>query len=194
MPWLRYARKTPAWVLKWREEHREKGSRSHDRGDSSQRQDEDQPPPPQVVETSRQEKLRKRRILHRHLTDATMLRMLSPDEDEQDQDKSANTPRERPRTREECIGGERPCPFISCRHHLFLDVSDGGLAIRLAVPDRAPWEMEESCSLDVADRGGETLEDVGRLLGVVRERARQLETHALNDFNRRFRRLTRDCE
>src|SRR5689334_10029935 len=29
---------------------------------------------------------------------------------------------EKPTKREECIGGARPCPFVSCKHHLFLDV------------------------------------------------------------------------
>jgi Sigma-70, region 4 len=35
--------------------------------------------------------------------------------------------------------------------------------------------MEETCSLDVADRGGETLEAVGAYLNITRERVRQLE-------------------
>src|SRR3984957_9957175 len=30
---------------------------------------------------------------------------------------------ERPQTRADCASGERPCPFVSCKHHLFLDVS-----------------------------------------------------------------------
>src|SRR4029077_6719314 len=28
---------------------------------------------------------------------------------------------ERPRPRGDCVGGERPCPFVSCAHHLYLD-------------------------------------------------------------------------
>src|SRR5690242_9520574 len=30
---------------------------------------------------------------------------------------------ERPRTRGECAEGARPCPFLTCVHHLYLDVS-----------------------------------------------------------------------
>ena len=30
---------------------------------------------------------------------------------------------EKPRSREECLEGPRPCPFVSCKHHLFIDVS-----------------------------------------------------------------------
>src|SRR5262245_43072037 len=28
---------------------------------------------------------------------------------------------DKPRTRADCVGGERPCPFVSCKHHLYLD-------------------------------------------------------------------------
>src|SRR5690606_3867534 len=27
----------------------------------------------------------------------------------------------KPRTRAECVDGPRPCPFVSCRHHLYVD-------------------------------------------------------------------------
>jgi hypothetical protein len=37
----------------------------------------------------------------------------------------------------------------------------------------------ESCSLDVADRGGATLDQVGEALGVSRERTRRIEESAL---------------
>lgn len=42
-------------------------------------------------------------------------------------------------------------------------------------PDLEVWEMSETCALDVADRGGITLEDVGNLLNLTRERIRQVE-------------------
>src|ERR1043165_9901842 len=29
----------------------------------------------------------------------------------------------KPRTRAECAEGPRPCPFVSCKHHLFIDLS-----------------------------------------------------------------------
>ncbi|MCA9588916.1 MAG: hypothetical protein KC657_26555 [Myxococcales bacterium] len=86
---------------------------------------------------------------------------------------------ERPKTRAECIGGERPCPFVSCKHHLYLDVSARTGAIKLNFPDLEVWEMNETCALDVADRGGTTLEEVGAIMNLTRERIRQVEVKGL---------------
>jgi hypothetical protein len=85
----------------------------------------------------------------------------------------------KPRTRAECADGARPCPFVSCKHHLFVDVSAKTGAIKLNFPDLDVWEMNESCALDVADRGGTTLEDVGAIMNLTRERIRQVEVKAL---------------
>lgn len=85
----------------------------------------------------------------------------------------------RPRTRAECVDGPRPCPFVSCKHHLFIDVSPRTGAIKLNFPDLEVWELTESCALDVADRGGTTLEDVGAIMNLTRERIRQVEVKAL---------------
>jgi hypothetical protein len=85
----------------------------------------------------------------------------------------------KPRTRAECAEGPRPCPFVSCKHHLFVDVSARTGAIKLNFPDLDAWEMNESCALDVADRGGTTLEDVGAIMNLTRERIRQVEVKAL---------------
>ncbi len=77
---------------------------------------------------------------------------------------------------------------MSCQHHLFLDVSARTGAIKLNFPDLEVWDMNESCALDVADRGGTTLEDVGAIMNLTRERIRQVEVkalaklHALNDM------------
>ena len=30
---------------------------------------------------------------------------------------------EKPRLRSECADGPRPCPFVSCKYHLYIDVS-----------------------------------------------------------------------
>lgn len=91
----------------------------------------------------------------------------------------------RPRTRAQCATedgkpvGPRPCPFVSCKHHLYLDVSAKTGAIKLNFPDLEPWELEESCALDAADRGGMPLEEVGRRTNLVRERIRQIEVGAM---------------
>jgi hypothetical protein len=86
---------------------------------------------------------------------------------------------ERPVTRADCANGERPCPFVSCKHHLFLDVSARTGAIKLNFPDLEVWEMTETCALDVADRGGTTLEEVGAIMNLTRERIRQVEVKGL---------------
>ncbi len=85
----------------------------------------------------------------------------------------------RPVTRAECLGAERPCPFVSCKHHLFLDVSAKTGAIKLNFPDLEVWEMKETCALDVSDRGGTTLEEVGAIMNLTRERIRQVEVKGL---------------
>jgi hypothetical protein len=86
---------------------------------------------------------------------------------------------ERPRTRAECSDAPRPCPYVSCKHHLFLDVSARTGAIKLNFPDLEVWEMSETCALDVADRGGTTLEEVGAIMNLTRERIRQVEVKGL---------------
>jgi hypothetical protein len=85
----------------------------------------------------------------------------------------------KPKTRAECQDGQRPCPYVSCQHHLYLDVSARTGAIKLNFPDLEVWDMNESCALDVADRGGTTLEDVGAIMNLTRERIRQVEVKAL---------------
>jgi hypothetical protein len=86
---------------------------------------------------------------------------------------------ERPKRREDCAHGEGPCPFVSCKHHLYLDVSPRTGAIKLNFPDLEVWEMAETCALAVADRGGTTLEDVGVIMNLTRERIRQVEVRGL---------------
>lgn len=86
---------------------------------------------------------------------------------------------ERPRTWGECFAAERPCPWVACRHHLYVDVDVETGSIKFNFPDLEPSEMAQSCSLDVAERGGMTLDDVGRLTNLTRERVRQVETQGL---------------
>lgn len=86
---------------------------------------------------------------------------------------------DRPRTRDECRVGPRPCLFVSCRHHLYLDVNPVTGSVKLNFPDKEVWELEETCALDVADRGGITLEEVGVIMNLTRERIRQVEVLGL---------------
>lgn len=85
----------------------------------------------------------------------------------------------KPKTREQCADMERPCPYVSCKYHLFIDVHPVRGAIKLNFPDLEVWEMTETCALDVADRGGITLEEVGEIMNLTRERVRQVETAGL---------------
>jgi hypothetical protein len=85
----------------------------------------------------------------------------------------------RPKARAECKDGIRPCPFVSCRYHLYLDVNPVTGTLKLNFPGLEVWEMPFTCALDVADMGGRTLEEVGHILNMTRERVRQLEASAL---------------
>jgi len=102
---------------------------------------------------------------------------------EHDADRDAPVPRvRRPERREDCLPGghneARPCPFASCRHHLGLDVLPTG-GIQLNFPDKEPWDLPHTCSLDLADQGGMTLDQVSKQLDVTRERIRQIEYKTL---------------
>ena len=89
---------------------------------------------------------------------------------------------ERPRCRADCVDGPRPCPWVSCRHHLGLDISGVG-----SLKQRTDVELDaltETCALDVAERGGERLEAIGEMLGLTRERVRQVQEDALRKVRR----------
>lgn len=96
---------------------------------------------------------------------------------------------ERPRTRAECAHEQRPCPWVSCKHHLYLDVNPRTGTIKLNFPDLEPWELQHTCALDVADDGGHTLEEVGDITNLTRERIRQLEFRGLLELRGRSRSL-----
>jgi len=85
----------------------------------------------------------------------------------------------KPRMRSECVDMERPCPYVSCKYHLYVDVHPVRGSIKINFPDQEVWEMTETCALDIADRGGITLEEVGVIMNLTRERVRQLETQGL---------------
>ena len=88
----------------------------------------------------------------------------------------------RPTRRHQCLSGgynaERPCPYLSCRHHLAVQVADNG-----ALKVQNDWEdMVYTCALDVADRGGLRLEQLSTIMGATREWIRQLEIAARDGF------------
>ena len=80
----------------------------------------------------------------------------------------------------DCVDGPRPCPFVSCKYHLYLDVKEETQSIKLNFPHLEVWEMEHSCALDVSEQGGLTLEEVGHILNLTRERVRQVEVAGID--------------
>ncbi len=85
----------------------------------------------------------------------------------------------RPTTRDQCRGEARPCPWVACKHHLYLDINPETGSIKINFPDLEPWELSHTCALDVAERGGITLEEVGEIMNLTRERIRQVEVRGL---------------
>ena len=87
---------------------------------------------------------------------------------------------ERPKHRSDCRDGKRPCLYVACRYHLFLDVNPTTGSIKINFPGAEVWQLEETCALDVAERGGITLEEVGDIMNLTRERIRQVEASGLD--------------
>jgi hypothetical protein len=85
----------------------------------------------------------------------------------------------RPTSRAECSQDVRPCPWVACKHHLYLDINPETGSIKINFPDLEPWELKNTCALDVAERGGITLEEVGEIMNLTRERIRQVEVRGL---------------
>lgn len=96
------------------------------------------------------------------------------------------------------MNGIRPCPYVGCRHHLYLDVSADGRAIKFNFPWIEPWDLPYSCALDLADTGeltgGMTLESVGSAMNLTRERLRQVENVALRRANLALRQFSPELD
>lgn len=75
---------------------------------------------------------------------------------------------------DEIIWHSRPCIFVGCRHTAYLDVTRTG-SIRFTHGDMDPTELavHRSCTLDIADEGDKTLEEIAEITNVTRERVRQ---------------------
>jgi len=85
----------------------------------------------------------------------------------------------RPRTRAECRDQPRPCPWVGCRYHLYLEINPESGSVKIHFPDLEPWELEETCALDLAERGPMILEEIGARMNLTRERVRQIEARGL---------------
>ena len=85
--------------------------------------------------------------------------------------------------------------WVSCAHHLYLEVAENG-TVKYVFPDLEVDEMGETCALDVAEwkrddnvdwgkkaskqpERNQTLETVAKLLNVTREAVRLTEKKAM---------------
>lgn len=89
---------------------------------------------------------------------------------------------ERPRTYSDCLrlhlGSEhRPCPFVSCEHHLMLQVINGRVFLNHDTDDidMLPY----TCTAYEASGDTLTLEAVAQRLHISKERVRQLQNEAI---------------
>ena len=133
------------------------------------------PLPPGEEEPRRRSKTMSRKEMARDLR----RRRLAGDVDDEETELLRVIESQRPKTRADCVNGPRPCQYVSCKHNLYLDVNPETGSIKLNFPDKEIWELEHTCALDVAEKGGITLEEVGAIMNLTRERIRQVETRGL---------------
>ena len=95
-------------------------------------------------------------------------------------------PGTKPVTRQECKSSHRPCPWISCQFHMFWCVNQIDRILQY-LPDHTiadiALSLSQTCVLDVTDTGEKTLEEIGDILQVSRERIRQIEEGAINKIS-----------
>lgn len=132
----------------------------------------------EFIATGNENKIR-RKQLRKSRSKTIASKRLSKEELRHSLTLSSEEETQRPQSRKECATGQRPCPWVSCKHHLYLDVNPMTGSIKLNFPNMNVWDMTNTCSLDIADRGGTTLEEVGQILNLTRERIRQVEVRGL---------------
>jgi hypothetical protein len=93
---------------------------------------------------------------------------------------------ERPTHYSDCLPGginaARPCPWVSCRSHLYLTLSKKG-SLKIAFPGKGVEDLETSCLNDVLARhkGELSLEHIGQAVGVTHQRVSQILKKVLKD-------------
>jgi hypothetical protein len=91
----------------------------------------------------------------------------------------------KPRKRGDCTH-ERPCPFMTCFYHVSCEVSRTGKLTVLHSEEDLPG-LPYTCTLDAAEKGGLTLEQVAEIWGITRERIRQIEAKAIEKLKQRIK-------
>jgi len=79
-------------------------------------------------------------------------------------------------TRGRCMEDGDPCPRSECRHHVHNNAKESQVTKSSL--------CRITCALKLADLGGMTLNEIGDLLGLTRERVRQIEVNALGKLLR----------
>ena len=95
---------------------------------------------------------------------------------------TASVAEKRPGCRADCVDAPRPCPWVSCRYHLYLDINEGTGSIKFNFPDKEIWEMDHTCALDLAENGESTFEEIGQVINLTRERIRQLTNEIVDNL------------
>lgn len=80
-----------------------------------------------------------------------------------------------------CLTEDDPCPHSVCRHHLYNNAKESQVA-------RASL-TRITCTLKLARRGGMNLEEVANLIGITRERVRQIELAGVTKMRKQLEKL-----
>lgn len=87
-----------------------------------------------------------------------------------------------PKTRGDCQHGPRPCPWVSCRYHLAVEVAPRGRLV-VNLPDPSLWtEDTETCALDIADEGGVSAVRIAKALNLTKCRVGQIIRPVLDEL------------
>jgi Sigma-70, region 4 len=128
-----------------------------------------------LLEDRQRSKTMSRKEMARELRKRRLAGLIDPEEQMLLKELKAD----KPKVRADCIASPRPCVYVSCKYNLYVDVNPETGSIKLNFPDKEIWELEYTCALDVSEKGGITLEEVGEIMNLTRERIRQVETRGL---------------
>lgn len=73
----------------------------------------------------------------------------------------------RPRVYADCADHQGPCPWVACRHNIFLDVNPRTGKISFRYPNVELEDLGETCSLRLAALGSRGVSEVSKILNVA---------------------------
>jgi len=97
----------------------------------------------------------------------------------------------RPKTRADCPSPGTPCPYLSCKHHLWVDLSASGM------PTESPafGDVKNTCALNYVEEHGSaptTLSCVSKATHTTRQRVDQIVQEGLKKAKRRHGAVLRE--